>query len=151
MVALAVALSLPETMPGRDLILVSAFAVISVTVLQGATPGALIQLLGVGGGREEQTLTRADASSRVAATHLATVEALARDADGQIRHSRLLEQYGFRARAARHFSQDVVILAGERHAHLDVMLAAVAARRAEVLRLHRSDPIHDEVSARAGA
>jgi CPA1 family monovalent cation:H+ antiporter len=90
-------------------------------------------------------LTRADASSRVAATQLATVEALARDADGRIRHPRLLEQYGYRAQAAQRFSQDVVILTGERHAHFDVVLAAVAAGRAEVLRLHRSGQIHDEV------
>ena len=147
-VTLAVALSLPEAMPGRDLILVSAFAVILVTVLvQGTTLGMLIQLLGVGtpDRREERTLTRADASSRVAATQLATVEALARDADGQIRHPRLLEQYGYRARAAQRFSQDAESLAGERHAHFDVVLAAVAAGRTEALRLHRSGQIHDEV------
>ena len=147
-VTLAVALSVPEAMPGRDLILVSAFAVILVTVLvQGTTLGALVRLLGVGAveGREERSLTRAEAGSRVAAAQLATVEALARDADGRVRHPRLLEQYGHRARAAQRFSQDAEVLAGERSAHFDVVLAAVAAGRAEALRLHRSGQIHDEV------
>ena len=36
-------------------------------------------------------------------------------------------------------------LASERDAHFDVVLAAVAAGRAEVLRPHRSGRIHDEV------
>jgi CPA1 family monovalent cation:H+ antiporter len=45
-VTLAVALSLPEAMPGRDLILAAAFAVILVTVIvQGTTIGPLIRLL----------------------------------------------------------------------------------------------------------
>jgi monovalent cation/hydrogen antiporter len=45
-VTLAVALALPSSMPGRDLILVASFAVIAVTVLvQGTTIGPLIQML----------------------------------------------------------------------------------------------------------
>ena len=45
-VTLAVALALPEEMPGRDLMLVAAFAVILVTViLQGSSLGRLIGLL----------------------------------------------------------------------------------------------------------
>jgi len=45
-VTLAIALSLPEAMPGRDLILAAAFAVILVTVMvQGTTIGPLIRLL----------------------------------------------------------------------------------------------------------
>lgn len=47
-VTLAVALSLPETMPGRDLMLVAAFAVILVTViLQGMTLGLVIRIAGL--------------------------------------------------------------------------------------------------------
>jgi monovalent cation/hydrogen antiporter len=47
-VTLAVALSLPEAMPGRDLMLVTAFAVILVTVLvQGTTLGLVIRLAGL--------------------------------------------------------------------------------------------------------
>src|SRR5580698_7677001 len=50
-VTLAIALSLPDSMPGRDLILVAAFAVILVTVLgQGTTIGPLIRLVGLTGG-----------------------------------------------------------------------------------------------------
>ncbi|MDO9714057.1 Na+/H+ antiporter [Paracraurococcus lichenis] len=147
-VTLAVALSVPEEMPGRDLILVSAFAVILMTVLvQGTTLGALIRLLRLDAtkGPEERLLTRAEAASRVAAVQLETVETLARGTDGQVHHPRLLEEYGYRARAAQRFSQDAEILKGERDAHFEVVLAAVAAGRAEVLRLHRFGQIHDEV------
>ena len=43
-VTLAMALSLPESMPGRDLILFSAFVVILFTVLlQGTTIGLVIR------------------------------------------------------------------------------------------------------------
>jgi monovalent cation/hydrogen antiporter len=35
--------------------------------------------------------------------------------------------------------------AGDRKEHFDVVLAAIAAGRAEILRLHRSGMIHDEV------
>jgi monovalent cation/hydrogen antiporter len=147
-VTLAVALSLPETMPGRDLILVSAFVVILVTVLiQGTTLGMLIRFLGVGiaDDHREHSLTRVEAGARVAAAQFAAVEALARGADGQLRHPRLLEQYGFRARAAQNLSRDVDALTDDRSAHIGVVLAAVAAGRAEVLSLHRSGQIHDEV------
>lgn len=146
-VTLAVALSVPETMPGRDLVLVSAFVVILVTVLiQGTTLGMLIRLLGVGivEDRNDHLLTRAEAGARVAAAQLATVETMAWDADGQLRHPRLLEQYGFRARAAQNFSRDIVAFTDDRNAHIAVVLAAVAAGRAEVLRLHRSGQLHDE-------
>ncbi|WP_426955506.1 Na+/H+ antiporter [Muricoccus radiodurans] len=147
-VTLAVALSVPEEMPGRDLILVAAFAVILVTVLlQGTTLGVLIRLLGLAedGHGGASTLTRAQAEARMAATQLAAVEQLARNTDGSTRHPRLLEQYQYRARAAARFSAEADTLAGERGAHFDVVLAAVAAGRAEVLRLHRSGEIHDEV------
>jgi CPA1 family monovalent cation:H+ antiporter len=43
-VTLAVALSVPESFPGRDFMLVTAFAVILVTVLvQGTTLGLIIR------------------------------------------------------------------------------------------------------------
>ena len=152
-VTLAVALSVPEGMPGRDLILVSAFAVILATVLiQGTTLGLVVRLLGVGLRAEEAGIQEAgtqvthhQAEAIVAATQLAAVEALARAPDGSSRHPRLTEQYGYRARAAARFSEDAEALRGERDAHFSAVLAAVAAGRAEVLRLHRAGRLHDEV------
>ncbi|MCR0984794.1 Na+/H+ antiporter [Roseomonas populi] len=147
-VTLAVALSVPEEMAGRDLILVSAFAVILVTVLlQGTTLGWVIRLLGVGLREDEggAQLTRHQAEVILAETQLATVQALATALDGSIRHPRLLEQFGYRARAAARFSEASEDLRGARDDHFDVVLAAVAAGRAEVLRLHRAGRLHDEV------
>ena len=58
---------------------------------------------------------------------------------------RLLEQYGYRARAAARFSEAAGGLIGHRQEHFTVVLAAVAAGRTELLRLHRAGSIHDTV------
>jgi CPA1 family monovalent cation:H+ antiporter len=147
-VTLAIALSLPEAMPGRDLTLAAAFAVILVTVIvQGATIGPLIRLLrlqGVDTGNVRQ-LRHEHAMARMALAQLAIVERLSRRSDGSQKHPRLLEQYGYRARATERYSREAEVLAGDRKEHFEVVLAAVAAGRAEILRLHRSGMIHDEV------
>jgi len=146
-VTLAVALSVPEEMAGRDLILASAFAVILVTVLlQGSTLGPLIHLLGLDAtDRHSRYLTRAQARARMAAVQAEVVKRLAHDAQGQLRHPRLLEQFTYRARVAERFSREPEGLAAERDAHFSVVLAAIRAGRAELLRLHRTGQIHDEV------
>lgn len=146
-VTLAIALSVPEAMPGRDLILAAAFAVILLTVLlQGTTIGPLIRVLGLGSVTDEDAahLTQAQARSRVAQAQLAAVEALARDGEGVLRHPRLLEQYAHRAAAAERFSLAPSDHASDRSEHYRVLSAAIAAGRSEVLRLHRAGRIHDE-------
>ncbi|MFD0934841.1 cation:proton antiporter, partial [Methylobacterium trifolii] len=146
-VTLAIALSLPAAMPGRDFILAAAFAVILVTVLlQGTTLGPLIRLLRLeaDAGEDGRHLPRATARARMAQAQLAAIEALSRDADGAIRHPRLLEQYGHRAGAAARYSEAPETFAGNRADHYRVLLATIAAGRAEILRLHRSGEIHDE-------
>lgn len=144
-VTLAIALSVPAEMPGRDLILVAAFTVILVTVLlQGTTLQPLIRLLGIAGDeRDGRFLDEYQARARVAAAQLAAVEPLARNADGSLRHPRLLEQYKYRVRVTERLLQDAASMAGERTAHFTVVLAAVAAGRAEVIRLHRAAQIND--------
>ncbi|MCQ8240733.1 Na+/H+ antiporter [Rhizosaccharibacter radicis] len=145
-VTLAVALSVPEAMPGRDLILVAAFAVILVTVLfQGSTLGALIGLLGVRRGAEETYLSLQEAGAQMAAAQLRAVEANAYDADGALQHPRLLEQYRYMVRIRGEFSARRDAMLAGRNAHYEVVLAAVAAGREEVVRLHRAGRIHDEV------
>ncbi len=147
-VSLAVALGLPEGFPGRDFILVTTFAVILLTVLvQGATLGPLIRLLRVEGFalHGPETLTEAAARARVAAAQLAAVEAKAAGPDGAARHPRLLEQYAYRARAAKRFSESEGALNPDRTEHFSMVVAALDAGRAEVLRLHREGCIHDEV------
>jgi Na+/H+ antiporter len=147
-VTLAVALTLPEAMPGRDLILAAAFVVILVTVIvQGTTIGPLIRLLRL------QAVEAANASqireeqaiARIAAAQFAVVERLSRHADGSQKHPRLLEQYGYRARLTEHYSGESEARAANVKEHYEVVLAAIAAGRAEILQLHRSGMIHDEV------
>jgi Na+/H+ antiporter len=147
-VSLAAALALPDDFPGRDFILATTFAVILVTVLvQGATLAPLIRVLGLSGFTQQQlrTLPEAEARARMAAVQLAEVERHAAGTEETPRHPRLLEQYGYRARAAARFSEAAGGLIGPKQEHFTVVLAAVAAGRSELLRLHRAGSIHDTV------
>lgn len=147
-VTLAIALALPDTMPGRDLILVAAFAVILVTVLgQGTTIGALIRFV-----RPQETtrqpirhLGEPQAWARLEAAQLAAIQPLVHGPNGEVIHPRLLEQYTYRARLTQAYQRDADFPADERTAHFDVVLAAITAGRAELLRMHRSGLIHDEL------
>ena len=147
-VSLAAALALPDNFPYRDFILVATFAVILVTVLvQGATLAPLIRAfkLGAFGQERRTTLSEADARVRMAKAQLDAVEHRSAMADGTHHHPRLVEQYGYRVRAASRFSEAKGGLLGARVEHFDVVLAAIAAGRAEILRLHREGQIHDTV------
>jgi CPA1 family monovalent cation:H+ antiporter len=148
-VTLAIALSLPEAMPGRDLTLAAAFAVILVTVvIQGGTVGAVIRWLGLDGERphaDTTYLSEGEASFLIDSAQLEAVKARAYDEAGQLIHPRLLEQYTYRVSLSESYSKTPEAFTGGRTAHYDVVLAAIAAGRAELLRLHRSGRIHDEL------
>jgi CPA1 family monovalent cation:H+ antiporter len=135
-------------MPGRDLILAAAFVVILATVMvQGTTIGPLIRLLRLQAAeaanafqiREEQAI------ARMAAAQLAAVERLSRHSDGSQKHPRLLEQYSYRARLTERYSGESEVRTANVKEHYEVVLAAIAAGRAEILTLHRLGMIHDEV------
>ena len=83
--------------------------------------------------------------ARMAAAQFAVVERLSQHPDGSQKHPRLLEQYGYRARVTERYSRETEALAGDRKDHFEVVLAAIAAGRTEILSLHRSGMIHDEV------
>jgi CPA1 family monovalent cation:H+ antiporter len=145
-VTLAVALSLPETMPGRDLMLVTAFAVILVTVLvQGMTLGLVIRLAGL---REDEgskpSLNLFAAEVAMLKAQFAAVERMAYASDGSLLHPRLLDSYRRRATLSAEFLGSPGERAQSIAAHYDVILAAVAAGRAELVRLHRARQIDDE-------
>jgi CPA1 family monovalent cation:H+ antiporter len=101
--------------------------------------------LGKPGATPSQTLSESAARARMAAKQLAAVEARSAAPDGTQRHPRLLEQYGYRARAASRFSEAEATLLEHRNEHFSVVLDAIAAGRAELLRLHRAGEIHDSV------
>ena len=145
-VTLAVALSLPETMPGRDLMLVTAFAVILVTVLvQGTTLGLAIRLAGL---REDERgkppLDLFGAEAAMLKAQFAEVERTAYSPDGSLLHPRLLDSYRRRATLSAEFLGSPEERDRNIAAHYDVILAAVAAGRAELVRLHRARQIDDE-------
>lgn len=147
-VTLAAALALPEGFPGRDFLLVTSFAVILVTVLvQGATLAPLIRLLRVDrfSGIERTLLSESQARARMSLAQLQAIERVSRTEDGREMHPRLLEQYGYRARAAERFSSAEADLLGHRQEHFGAVLSAIRAGRAELVQLHRAGEIHDEV------
>jgi monovalent cation/hydrogen antiporter len=147
-VTLAIALSLPDAMPGRDLILVAAFAVILVTVLgQGTTIGLLIRWIQPAHAPETDSrmMTEPQAWARLEAAQLAAIQPLVHGPDGSVIHPRLLEQYSYRARITAAHQLEAAYPADLRSAHYDVVLAAVAAGRTELLRMHRSGQIDDEL------
>jgi monovalent cation/hydrogen antiporter len=147
-VTLAVALSIPETLPGRDLILIASFAVILVTVLlQGATIGLLIQWINPERSSDSDAhhLTEPQAWARLEAAQLAAIEPLVRDREGNVIHPRLLEQYSYRATLTKGYEDRADFPHEARVSHYDVVLAGVAAGRKELLHMHRSGAIHDEM------
>ena len=145
-VTLAVALSLPVSMPGRNFMLVAAFAVILITVLvQGTTLGVIIRLAGLSDNETlRHRLTASEAEAAVREAQRRAVEALAYDADGNLVHSQLLERYTGWAKAATNYSGSEASHKDKINAHFNVVLAAIAAGRAELVRLHRAGDIDDE-------
>ena len=145
-VTLAVALSLPEQMPGRDFMLIAAFAVILVTVIvQGTSLGWVIRRVRPVDRDPEAPVSLPDAEAAIANAKRDSVEINAYGSDGTLVHPQLLESYRKRAEVTERYAKDVDAVADDMHAHFDVVLASIAAGRAELLRLHRAGQIEDEV------
>lgn len=145
-VTLAAALTLPANFPQRDFMLLAAFGVILVTVLvQGSTLGILIRWLGVRRAEEDEPpMTLTAAENAMMRAQLKAVERLAHDADGNLIHPQLLHRYTARATVGENFSgtddQRTMAIAS----HFNVIIGAVAAGRAELVRLHRTHQIDNE-------
>jgi CPA1 family monovalent cation:H+ antiporter len=146
-VTLAVALTLPEAMPGRDFMLVTAFAIILATVtLQGMTLGRLIAWLDVrehAGAGSQMRLSEAEAA--IFGAQLRTVEIIAYDRDGALIHPQLLHSYQRKVAVMADYVGREAEVAPNLQAHFDVILAAIAAGRAELVRLHRANAIDDDI------
>ena len=146
-VTLAAALSLPEALPGRDVVIVAAFATILVTVLvQGTTLGPLIRLVGITGDEDAAMRREHEARARahVARAQLGAIANISRQTDGTERHPRLLEQYGRRAALTAAASEDAEEHDSHRAEHHTAVLHGIEAARREALRLHMAGAIHDE-------
>jgi CPA1 family monovalent cation:H+ antiporter len=145
-VTLAVALSLPEAMPGRDLMLVAAFAVIFSTVLvQGTSLGWLIRRVRPVDEDPVAPLDLPASEAAIARAKSAAVEARAFAPDGTLIHPQLLEMYRKRSEVTQRYARDAEPFMEKFRAHFDVVLAAIAAGRAELIRQHRAGLIEDEV------
>jgi Na+/H+ antiporter len=145
-VTLAVALTLPETMPGRDFMLVTAFAIILVTViLQGMTLGAVIRFLDIREHREARPpLSLSHAEAAIIRVQLKIVERMAHDEEGKLVHPQLLSKYQRLAAIMEEYPGREAEHAPTLHAHYAVVFAVIAAGRAELVRLHRAAEIDDE-------
>lgn len=144
-VTLAAALSLPQNMPGRDLMLMAAFAVIFVTVVvQGTSLPWLIRWVHPEDKEPPAKLDLPASEAEVARARLAAVEAQAYDGDGKLIHPQLLEQYQNRLKATERYAADAdKFMIGLRE-HFGVVLASITAGRAELVRQHRAGLIEDE-------
>lgn len=145
-VTLALALSVPEGFPGRDFILVTSFAVIVGTVLvQGTTLGRVIEWMRLTEPESERAaLSMSQAEAAMAQVQLVAVKGLAYDGDGKLIHPQLLDRYQRRAVAIVDYAEHTEDYKPTLHAHFDVVLAAVATGRRELIRLHRAGQIDDE-------
>jgi len=145
-VTLAVALSLPEAMPGRDLMLVVAFAVIFATVvIQGTSLGWLIRWVRPADLDPPAKMSLAASEAAIARARTQAVEVHAYASDGTLIHPKLLEEYRKRLEIIQRYAADADSFMEGVRTHFDVVLIALAAGRAELIRIHRAGMIEDEV------
>lgn len=124
---------------------IAAFAVIAVTVLmQGTTLGLVIRAAGLRDVDPPPRMNLGAAEAAMAGAQLVLIEAHAHAPDGTLRYPRLLENYRLHARQTANYSGHEESFAHEIAAHFDLVIAAVAAGREELVRLHRAGDIDDE-------
>ena len=75
------------------------------------------------------------------------IQANAYDADGELVHPMLLAQYTKKAAGYSNYAGQEEILMPRIHAHFDLVLAAIAAARTELMRLHRIGDIDEHTLA----
>ncbi|MES2989397.1 MAG: sodium:proton antiporter, partial [Pseudomonadota bacterium] len=145
-VTLAVPLTLPVDMPGRDLMLVCAFAVIFVTVVgQGSSLGWLIRKIDPEDLDPPARMDMAATEAAMARARTAKVEELAYAPDGTLIHPQMLEQHRKRLEMIERYALNAPAAMEMLRPHFDVLLLAMAASRVELIRLHREGHIEDEV------
>lgn len=145
-VTLAVPLTLPVDMPGRDLMLICAFAVIFVTVVvQGSSLGLLIRRVKPVDTDPPAKMALPAAEAAMARARFAVIERLAYDENGTLIHPMMLEEHRKRMNFMERYEADASATMDGLRAHFDVLLEAIAGGRAELIRIHRAGLIEDEV------
>jgi CPA1 family monovalent cation:H+ antiporter len=144
-VSLAAALALPIDFPYRDPILLITFTVILVTLLvQGSTLSTVIRLLKLAAPVDtEAAPAYAPVRAAIAAVALRTIEERATDPlDGPIAAD-MLSEYRDRVGWLVRVNENSAAIRAERTARFAIRRDALAASRAELLRLHRTRQIED--------
>jgi CPA1 family monovalent cation:H+ antiporter len=126
--------------------LVTAFVAILVTVLvQGTSLGWMIRHANPPEDQESLPPLDLQAAERAMfRAQLAAVEREAHDEVGSVIHPQLLRRYRTRATAGEAFDGTPEERTAAIESHFDVIIAAVEAGRAELVRLHRAGRIDDE-------
>ncbi len=125
-VTLALALSVPEGFPGRDVILVTAFVVILGTVLLQAT--TFERVINWAKLTEDPKaaarLNLGQAELAMAEAQVDVVRKVAFAEDGTVVHPQLLEQFELRGRATASYAERPEEATPRLHAHFDLVLSA---------------------------
>ncbi len=145
-VTLAVPLTLPIDMPGRDLMLICAFAVIFVTVVvQGSSLGWLIGKIHPVDTDPPAKMDMPAAEGAMARARFEVIERQAYAPDGTLVHPMMLQEYRRRMDFMDRYEADADTAMENLRPHFDILLEAIAAGRAELIRIHRAGLIEDEV------
>lgn len=145
-VTLAAALSLPTDFPGRDIIIITAFAVILATVVgQGATLSWIIKLVKPVDSDPPAPVSLLACEAAVAAAKYQFVEANAYDEGGKLIHPQMLEFAQRRMEVSQRFAADDGSMMDNFHTHMELLQQSVSAGREELIRIHRAGEIEDEV------
>lgn len=145
-VTLAIPLTLPLDMPGRDLMLVCAFAVIFTTViLQGASLGWVIRQVDPEDLEPPAPMGMAATEAAIERARRETARRLAESAPDSEMHAKMLARFEDRQEFFDRYTEDAEAEMTNVRARIDLMLEAHAAGRQELIRLHRSGQIEDEL------
>lgn len=145
-VTLAIPLTLPVDMPGRDLMLVCAVVVILVTVvLQGSSLGWLIRQINPTDNEPPARMDLPATETAMERARHAAVTSLVYGENQELLHPQLLSESEKRLRFMESYALDSVKVMDDLRPHFDIVMQANAAARAELIRIHRAGMIEDAV------
>lgn len=108
--------------------------------------GLLIRWTGLQPPESHKTrLSMNEAEATIMQAQLQAVQRMAYDANGELLHPMLLEQYTKKAVAYCNYAGQEEVLKSRVHAHFDLVLSAIAASRVELLRLHSAGDIDEHI------
>jgi CPA1 family monovalent cation:H+ antiporter len=145
-VSLAAALALPVDFPDRDPILLITFTVILVTLLiQGGSLGTLIRAVGLStSAANNRVQEHTEPRAAIAAAALRVIEERATDPLYGAIAEDMVREYRERTGRLNRIAADDAAAHAEIVARLSLRREALAAARAELLRLHRAGDIPDD-------